>query len=217
LPPKAARAVGPPSTRPPPNPPGATLRLLQVVADYTRVDAVLAAGRAGRRRASGPQYPGVAKNCCHADCYEPARRPHPYHESAAHRRAIARLRGSHHTVAVAVMGSVAILKAVAAPPRSCARRFPGPRSGQAADACSCSVISSHSSGLSGMITRLAYGQLTRTTEFESNTKPVVTSSYSTTTNRSAVLSGASWNDPETVPSAGTVTCVPPCRSPPSIR
>jgi hypothetical protein len=32
--------------------------------------------------------------------------PHPYHGSAAHRRAIRRLRSSHHTVAVAVMGSL---------------------------------------------------------------------------------------------------------------
>jgi hypothetical protein len=41
--------------------------------------------------------------------------PHPYHGSAAHRRAIARLRSSHQTVGAAVMGSVADLEAVAAP------------------------------------------------------------------------------------------------------
>jgi hypothetical protein len=41
-------------------PPGRWFQpLLQVVADYTRLNAVLAAGRAGRGRASGPQYPGV--------------------------------------------------------------------------------------------------------------------------------------------------------------
>jgi hypothetical protein len=34
--------------------------LLQVVADYTRLNAVLAAGLTGHRRASGPQYPGLA-------------------------------------------------------------------------------------------------------------------------------------------------------------
>jgi hypothetical protein len=33
---------------------------LQVVADYTRLSAVQAAGRAGHGRALGPQYPGVA-------------------------------------------------------------------------------------------------------------------------------------------------------------
>jgi hypothetical protein len=32
---------------------------LQVVADYTHVSAVPAAGRAGQGRASGPQYPGL--------------------------------------------------------------------------------------------------------------------------------------------------------------
>jgi hypothetical protein len=40
--------------------------LLQVVADYTRLSAALAAGRAGRGRASGPQYPGVAEDYCRA-------------------------------------------------------------------------------------------------------------------------------------------------------
>ena len=40
--------------------------LLQVVADYTRLSAVQAAGRAGRGRARGPQYPGVAEDCCRA-------------------------------------------------------------------------------------------------------------------------------------------------------
>jgi hypothetical protein len=33
---------------------------LEVVADYTRLSAVLAAGRAGHGQASGPQYPGVS-------------------------------------------------------------------------------------------------------------------------------------------------------------
>lgn len=40
--------------------------LLQVVADYTRLSAALIAGCAGRRRASRLQYPGVARNWCHA-------------------------------------------------------------------------------------------------------------------------------------------------------
>ena len=40
--------------------PRAALRLLQVVADYKRVNAVLGAGHAGRGGASGPQYPGVS-------------------------------------------------------------------------------------------------------------------------------------------------------------
>jgi hypothetical protein len=35
--------------------------LLQVIADYTRLGAVL--GRPGHRRASGPQYPGVTTGC----------------------------------------------------------------------------------------------------------------------------------------------------------
>jgi hypothetical protein len=34
--------------------------LLEVVVDYTRLSAVLAAGDAGRERASRPQYPGFA-------------------------------------------------------------------------------------------------------------------------------------------------------------
>jgi hypothetical protein len=37
--------------------------LLQVVADYERLSAALAAGRAGHERASGPQYSGVAGDC----------------------------------------------------------------------------------------------------------------------------------------------------------
>src|SRR4029450_11670665 len=37
------------------------LRLLQVVADYTRVSAVPGAGRAGDGRASMPQYPGLTR------------------------------------------------------------------------------------------------------------------------------------------------------------
>src|SRR4030095_859626 len=45
---------------PPPAREGPTLRLLQVVADYTRVSAVQVAGRAGDGRASAPQYPGVS-------------------------------------------------------------------------------------------------------------------------------------------------------------
>jgi hypothetical protein len=40
---------------------------LQVVADYTRLSAELMAGRAGRGRASGPQYPGVAEDRCHGE------------------------------------------------------------------------------------------------------------------------------------------------------
>jgi hypothetical protein len=47
------------TARPLHSPEGPTLRLLQVVADYKRLNAVQAAGRAGDRRASGPQYPGV--------------------------------------------------------------------------------------------------------------------------------------------------------------
>jgi hypothetical protein len=39
---------------------GRSPALLQVVADYERVSAVLGAGRAGHRQASGPQYPGVS-------------------------------------------------------------------------------------------------------------------------------------------------------------
>jgi hypothetical protein len=38
--------------------------LLQVVADYRRLSAALTTGRPGRGRASGPQYPGVAEDCC---------------------------------------------------------------------------------------------------------------------------------------------------------
>jgi len=41
-------------------------RLLQVVADYTRLSAVTGAGRAGDGRASGPQDPGVAGDYCRA-------------------------------------------------------------------------------------------------------------------------------------------------------
>jgi hypothetical protein len=37
---------------------------LQAVADYTRLSAVLMAGRG---RASGPQYPGVAEDRCHGE------------------------------------------------------------------------------------------------------------------------------------------------------
>jgi hypothetical protein len=39
-------------------------RLLQVVADYRRLSAALTAGYAGQGRASRPQYPGVAEDCC---------------------------------------------------------------------------------------------------------------------------------------------------------
>ena len=66
MPPKAARIVGPPRTRtrrmdqsrkahrsarPLHSPEGATLRLLKVVADYTRLSAVQDAGRARHERA----------------------------------------------------------------------------------------------------------------------------------------------------------------------
>ena len=40
---------------------GAWHALLQVVADYTRLSAVQAAGRPGHERASKPQYPGVGR------------------------------------------------------------------------------------------------------------------------------------------------------------
>jgi len=36
--------------------------LLQVVADYGRLSAVQAAGRAGHERAPGPQYSGLSRS-----------------------------------------------------------------------------------------------------------------------------------------------------------
>jgi hypothetical protein len=80
-PPKAARTAGPPKARtrrsinrvkrttrrgrttPPRShePDGAWVQLLlQVVANYTRLSGVLAAGRAGHERASGRRYPGLS-------------------------------------------------------------------------------------------------------------------------------------------------------------
>ncbi len=47
-------------------------RLLEVVADYTRLSAVHAAGRAGHWQASGAQYPGVSAGPRLMLCYGPA-------------------------------------------------------------------------------------------------------------------------------------------------
>jgi hypothetical protein len=55
----------------------AGFRLLQVVADYRRMSAVLGVGRAGHRQASGLQYPGLQRPdplCNQADGGEAADR-----------------------------------------------------------------------------------------------------------------------------------------------
>jgi hypothetical protein len=82
-----------------------TLGIFQVVADYRRLSAAPAADHAGRRRASSPQHLGVADGCA-LPPYDPARWPHPYHGSAAKRRAKARLRRSLRTVGGQVMCSL---------------------------------------------------------------------------------------------------------------
>src|SRR6266508_2213346 len=101
LPPQAAWAEGTPRSRPrrwinrakrtarrgrttPPRGPSACTVTpvrpsLQVVADYRRPSAVLAAGCAGRGRASGPQYPGVVERLASRErfaCTCPRRRAH---------------------------------------------------------------------------------------------------------------------------------------------
>src|SRR5918994_3048413 len=57
---RSAKTAGPPKARPLHSPEGGHDCLtLQVIADYTRLNAVHAAGRAGQGRASGSQDPGV--------------------------------------------------------------------------------------------------------------------------------------------------------------
>jgi hypothetical protein len=80
--------------------------LLQVVADYRRLNAALTAGYAGRGRASGPYYSGVADDCC---CTGVTIRPSGLiltMDRGAKRRASRPLRSSRRTVGATVMGSV---------------------------------------------------------------------------------------------------------------
>ena len=57
----------------------------QVVADYRRLSAVPAAGRAGDERVLGPQYPGVADNSCTTGVTTRSGGPIPYHDSGVKR------------------------------------------------------------------------------------------------------------------------------------